>query len=178
MEMERGIMDSTALIKSLTAQELTHLTYALVLVAIFFGLSTLYLAMKLNRLSRTYQAFMQGGSGENVETMLLARVEDIERLKQDVSLLQAECRRLDQEGLNHIQKVGVVRFNAFENTGSDLSFALAMTNAKGTGFVLSGIYGRDDSRVYAKPLRNGESSYALTKEEKKAIETAEKYKEL
>lgn len=170
-------MESSALIKALSTQELTNLTFSLVVVAVFFGLSTLFLAMKLNRLNRKYMVFMQGGSGETVETMLLSRVEEIERLKRDVAALQAECRRLEQEGLNHIQKVGMIRFNAFENTGSDLSFSLAMTNAKGNGFVMSGIYGRDDSRIYAKPLLQGESTYALTKEEKRAIEESEKSKE-
>ena len=79
---------------------------------------------------------------------------------------------LENEGKTHVQQVGIVRFNAFDNTGSDLSFAVAMLNAANTGFVLSGIYGREESRVYAKPLIKGESTYTLTKEEKQAIEHA------
>ncbi len=167
-------MDTSAVIKPLSGVELTHLTYALVIVASFFGLSSLYFAVKLYRLNKLYQNFMQGATGQSIEQMMLGKIRDIDDLKQSVSLLQTECQRLNSESLKHIQRFGMIRFNAFDNTGSDLSFALAMTNASRNGFVLSGIYGRDESRVYAKPIVNGESTYALTKEEKKAIEEADK----
>jgi len=78
------------------------------------------------------------------------------------------------ESHKHIQQVGIVRFNAFDNTGSDLSFAVALLDAAKNGFVLSGIYGREESRVYAKPVLQGESTYTLTKEEKQALEAAGK----
>ena len=152
--------------------ELTSLTYCVVVVAIILGLSSLYLAIKLRRLNGLYQKMMQGASGESIEEMMLARIQDIEALKQKVSRLSTECERLEEEGRTHIQQVGIVRFNAFDNTGSDLSFAVAMMNASNTGFVLSGIYGREESRVYAKPLIKGESTYMLTREEKQAVDKA------
>ena len=86
--------------------------------------------------------------------------------------LQAKHQSLSVDSLNHFQRMGLVRFNAFDNTGSDLSFALAMTDAARNGFVLSGIYGREESRVYAKPIVEGESTYMLTKEEKQALQAA------
>ena len=68
----------------------------------------------------------------------------------------------------------MVRYNAYKDTGSDLSFALAILNDNNTGIVLNGIYGRDTSNIYAKPVVNGNSEYALSKEEKEAIERAMK----
>lgn len=168
------MMETSPIIQPLSGVELTNLTYALVIVASFFGISSLFFAIKLHKLNKLYQKFMKGATGQSVEQMLLVKIQDIEVLKRAVNELQNECKRMDSESLEHIQRFGMIRFNAFDNTGSDLSFALAMTNASRTGFVLSGIYGRDESRVYAKPLLNGESSYALTKEEKKAIEEANK----
>ena len=167
-------MDSSAIVKPLSGVELTHLTYALVIVATFFGLSSLYLAVKLHRLNLLYRKMMQGSNGESLEAMLLARIQDVETLKQTVRGLQSECEKLDAESRKHIQQVGIVRFNAFDNTGSDLSFAVAMLDAAKNGFVLSGIYGREESRVYAKPVLQGESTYTLTKEEKQALEAAAK----
>lgn len=167
-------MDSSALVKPLSGVELTHLTYALVVVAIFFGLSSLYLAVRVQRLTLLYRKMMRGSNGESLEAMMLARVQDIETLKQKVLFLSSECERLDTESRKYIQQVGLVRFNAFENTGSDLSFAVAMMDAAKTGLVLSGIYGREESRVYAKPVLKGESTYTLTKEEKQALEVASK----
>ena len=71
-----------------------------------------------------------------------------------------------------IQKVGVVRYNAFENTGSDLSFALALLDNKDNGIVLNGIFSRESSNLYAKPVISGKSSYSISEEEEKAIEKA------
>jgi hypothetical protein len=67
-----------------------------------------------------------------------------------------------------------VRYNAFDKTGSDLSFTLALLNDQMDGFVLTSIFGREDSRVYAKPLLGGKSQYALSQEEQQAIKAAMK----
>ena len=167
-------MEAAAIVKPLSGVELTHLIYALVVVATFFGLSSLYLAMKLHRLSGSYQKMMQGAEGKSIEEMMLARIREIEELKQSVGELQNQQRLLSADGMKHLQRLGLIRFNAFDNTGSDLSFSLAMTDAERNGFVLSGIYGREESRVYAKPIVAGESTYMLTKEEKQALEVAGK----
>ncbi len=167
-------MEAATIIKPLSGIELTHLTFALVVVATFFGLSSLYLAIKLHRLSGSYQKMMQGADGKSIEEMMLARIQEIEDLKQRVGDLQEKQRLLSLDGMNHLQRLGLIRFNAFDNTGSDLSFSLAMTDAERNGFVLSGIYGREESRVYAKPIVAGESTYMLTKEEKQALDAAAK----
>ncbi|HWR28855.1 MAG TPA: DUF4446 family protein [Negativicutes bacterium] len=167
-------MESSEILKPLSGVELTHLTYALVVVATFFGLSSLYLVVRLHRLTLLYKKMMQGATGESIETMMLDRIQDIEALKKNVAELRQECEKLDAESRTHIQQVGIVRFNAFDNTGSDLSFAVAMLDAANSGMVLSGIYGREESRVYAKPVLKGESTYMLTKEERQALETAYK----
>ena len=172
--MEGDTMEASALVKPLSGIELTNLTYALVVVASFFGLSSLYLAIKLQRLSALYRKMMQGADGQSIEQMMLGRISEIEELKQAVADLQAKHQSLSEDSLNHIQRMGLIRFNAFDNTGSDLSFALAMTDAARNGFVLSGIYGREESRVYAKPIVDGESTYMLTKEEKQALQAAAK----
>ena len=165
-------MESSAIIKPLSSIELTNLIYGVVIVAVFFGISSLYLTIKLHRLEGLYKKMMLGAVGESIEEMMLARIRDIENLKKKVADLTVECERLENSSRSHVQQVGIVRFNAFDNTGSDLSFAVAMMDAAKTGFVLSGIYGREESRVYAKPLINGESTYMLTKEEKQAVEKA------
>lgn len=79
-----------------------------------------------------------------------------------------------------IQKVGIVRYNAFSDTGSDLCFALALLDFEDNGIVLNGIYSRDNTTTtYAKPIEKGKSTYVLAKEEVEAIEkakqSAEKY---
>ncbi|MBI2024013.1 DUF4446 family protein [Candidatus Giovannonibacteria bacterium] len=70
------------------------------------------------------------------------------------------------------QHVGIVRFNPFPDAGGDQSFAIAIMDEKKSGVVLSSLYGRDTSRIYAKPLENASSHYQLSNEELKAIEEA------
>ena len=71
-----------------------------------------------------------------------------------------------------LERVGVVRFNPYHDTGGDYSFAVALLDAAGAGVVITGLYHRDRCRVYAKPVATWESSYKLTDEEREAIAQA------
>ena len=79
---------------------------------------------------------------------------------------------MDNQISSCIQKIGLVRYNAFKDTGSDLSFTLAILNEENTGVVLNGIYGRDMSNIYAKSVEKGQSKNILSEEEKEAISKA------
>ena len=70
------------------------------------------------------------------------------------------------------KKCGIYKYNAYKDTGSDLSFTLALLNEDNDGVVLNGIYSRDMSNIYAKPVKGGKSPYKITEEEKKAIDRA------
>lgn len=77
--------------------------------------------------------------------------------------------------LKHLQKAGFVRFNPFTNTGGDQSFALAILNGHDDGFVISSLHSRDQTRTFAKPIKNGKGEkFELSKEEKMAIDKAVK----
>lgn len=71
-----------------------------------------------------------------------------------------------------VQHVGLVRFDAFEDMGGHLSFAAAMLDGEGDGFVFSSINGRQETRIYAKPIERGASRYHLSEEEQEAIRRA------
>ncbi|MBR3697073.1 MAG: DUF4446 family protein [Clostridia bacterium] len=124
-------------------------------------------------LHKNYISFMKKiGNGKNIDEMLKNYLEEIETIKKDNSEIKAYYTKLDYEISSSIQKVGLVRFNAFQNVGSDLSFALALLDRDNNGVVLNGIYGSDSSNIYAKPIKNGNSTYKLSEEEKEAIEIA------
>ena len=82
------------------------------------------------------------------------------------------CKKIDNDIKGCTQKIGIVRYNAFKDTGSDLSFTLALLDKYNNGVVLNGIYARDSSNIYAKPIENGASKYVLSDEEKEAINRA------
>ena len=124
-------------------------------------------------LHKNYLKFMKKiGNGNNLDEMLKQYLEDVSEIKKDNSEIKAYYTKLDYDIGSSIQKVGLVRFNAFQNVGSDLSFAIALLDRDNNGIVLNGIYGSDSSNIYAKPIKNGESTYQLSDEEKEAIEIA------
>ncbi len=71
-----------------------------------------------------------------------------------------------------LSRTGLVRYNPFDDTGADLSFSLAILSDDYDGMVLTSLWGRDEVRVYAKPIKQGASRYALSNEEKQALDLA------
>ena len=81
-------------------------------------------------------------------------------------------KRLDKDISLCIKKIGMVRYSAFKDTGSDLSFALALLNDNNDGVLLNGIYSREMSNIYAKQVNQGKTNVKLSDEEKQALEIA------
>ena len=128
-------------------------------------------------LNKNYVNFMKKmGNGNNLDEMLKKYLDEVNNIKQDNSEIKAYYTKLDYDISTSIQKIGLVRYNAFQNVGSDLSFAVALLDRDNNGFVLNGIYGSESSNIYAKPIKNGESTYQLSEEEKQAIQIASQEK--
>lgn len=144
----------------------------LILTALIFLALLIFINIniKMNRLNNRYRKMMRGIDGGNLEHLLLAQVEEVRQAVAKVNQLEGEYRRLNEIATASIQHVGIVRYSAFEEIGSDLSFSLALLDSNKNGVVLSSIYGRSESRVYAKPVVRGQSSYLLTDEEKRALD--------
>lgn len=146
-----------------------------VVAAGFILLLILYIinCIKLSKLRKGYANFMKKlGNGKNLEEMLKNYVEKVEEVYQKNIELDAFCKKLDSDMAGCLQKVGIVRYSAFKDMGSDLSFALAILDEKNNGVVLNGIYSREISNIYAKPITEGKSNYTISQEEQKAIDMA------
>ena len=146
---------------------------------IFAGISLILLilfiivSVRLKKSNKNYSVFMKKlGNGNNIEEILRKYVEQVETVKNKTEDLNKYCHRLDAEITACIQKVGMVRYNAFKDTGSDLSFALALLDDNNNGVVLNGIYSREMSNIYAKQITKGEALNKLSEEERQAIEIA------
>lgn len=130
-------------------------------------ISILYSNIKLKN---KYNKFMKKiGNGKNIEEDLENYMYRVERIERQNAEIISYCKNLDDEVSKCIQKVGIVRYSAFKDTGSDLSFAVAMLDENNDGVVFNGIYSREISNIYAKPVKNGKSEYTLSEEEKEAI---------
>ena len=92
----------------------------------------------------------------------------------DIRLLEKRAQSIETDGLSHVQKVGLIRFNPFKELGGDHSFSLAILNGQDSGVVITGLHTRERTRVYMKDIKNGKSQSDLSAEEKKAVMTAQK----
>ncbi len=127
--------------------------------------------------NRKYINFMRKmGNGNNLDEMLKKYLEDVREIKKDNSEIKAYYTQLDNNIDSCVQKIGLVRYNAFKDVGSDLSFAIALLDRNDNGVVLNGLYGSESSNIFAKPVKNGVSKYQLSEEEKEALEIAEQSK--
>lgn len=148
------------------------------LIIIFIGIILLFLLyliniFKLIKLRKNYKSFMNKiGNGNNIQETIENYIKKIEDVQKENNDLKNYCKQLDNTLSTSIQKIGLVRYSAFKDTGSDLSFTLALLNEKNTGVVLNGIYSREMSNIYAKPVENGISTYTLSEEEQQAIRKA------
>ena len=144
---------------------------AVIIIILLIGFITVIIS--LNKLNKKYKKFLEKlGNGKNIEEDLenfmykTARVE-----KQNAEIIE-NIKNLSSDMTKCIQKIGIVRYSAFKDTGSDLSFALALLDENNNGVVLNGIYSREMSNIYAKPVENGKSTYTISEEENKAIQKA------
>ena len=129
--------------------------------------------VKLRKIKKEYKIFMKKlGNGNNLEEMLKSYIYKVEDMDVKNQELQTYCKKLDNDMASCIQKIGIVRYSAFKDTGSDLSFALALLDERNDGVVLNGIYSRELSNIYAKPINKGESTYTVSEEERQAINLA------
>ncbi len=141
---------------------------ALVVVLILL----LALFVRLSRLTKRHKSLISGMDGLNLEELLESYLGKVHAAEVQVKELEEICHKLSSYARKSLQNVALVRFNAFENMGSDLSFAAAFLDMNGDGLVISSINSREESRVYAKPVSGRTSSYHLSREEEDAISQA------
>jgi hypothetical protein len=129
--------------------------------------------LKLKKINKNYKIFMKKiGNGNNIDEMLKNYINKVDEVSDKNEEIINYCKTIDNRISLCIKKVGMVRYSAFKDTGSDLSFALALLNDKNDGVILNGIYSREMSNIYAKQVIDGKCSNKLSEEERQALEIA------
>jgi hypothetical protein len=148
---------------------------ALTILAIVGIVWVLDLQARLRRLQRRYEKTFAAGEDEENTSMAAALEKMAARLAETTTRTERLVTRIEQADAtmaHAVQGIGLVRFRAFKDTGGDQSFALALADGEGNGIVISALYGRDATRIYAKPIEGWLSPKALGKEEKQALAKA------
>lgn len=133
---------------------------------------TIVLSSKLARISRRRRADLSGDTAEEVLNCLTEQSESIIALQRASDETSSAVAKHGEALMDCVQKVGLVRFNAFNDIGGEQSFALVLLDANRNGVAISSLYGRQDSRLYAKGIINGEGERPLSDEERRAMEAA------
>jgi hypothetical protein len=144
------------------------------LIAIVFVLvvAAVSLARRTRRLDARLQGITRGTEGRSLEAVLDAHLEKVFAVSRELDEVAARTAILEGAQRRAFQRVGLVRYNPFEETGGNQSFALALLDANGDGWVLSSLHARSGTRVYAKAIRAGRAEAGLSAEETDAIRQA------
>lgn len=167
-ESEDRAIDLNALVEPFTGAALVGLALAVLLLLLL----TLVQARRLGRLRRRLDGLTRGADGESLDQVLHAHLDKVHGVARELDELMARSAVIEAAVRRSIQRVGLVRFNPFEDTGGNQSFALALLDAAGTGVVVSSLHSRTGTRVYAKSITDGRSDGALSEEESAALRQA------
>ena len=124
------------------------------------------------RLRLRLRRVLTGGESTSLDQILDQQSQRLDGLSGRVDALNKLHRELEAITQRAIQKVGVIRYNPFADAGGDQSFAIALLDAEGSGLVVSSLHSRTETRVFAKPVRAGRSTYPLSDEEQQAVKKA------
>ena len=134
---------------------------------------------RIKNLEDKYYSFIaKFGGNRSIEEVMNNYMKMVKNVNEDNKIIKANILNVERQLDMCVQNIGMVRYNAFDDVGSELSFAIAMLDNEDNGFVINSIYGRTSSNVYAKTIENGTSKVTLSDEEIKAVNKAKEHKKL
>lgn len=151
---------------------LAFFSFAL-LAAAFLLAFNLYFLLKIRKIGKKTDLFFSGKKGADLEEIILKQAKEMQELDKEIQELFEISNKINALAHRGLHKVGVIRFNPFKDIGGDQSFAIALLDGNNSGLVISSLHTREGTRIYTKPVIQGESKkYQLTEEEKQAITVA------
>jgi hypothetical protein len=145
---------------------------ALAIAVIVLLVIVVLLWRRLASLDRRLAGLTRGHDGESLESTLHVTLDKVANLTSGVDRLASRATVLEAVQRTAVQRTALVRFNPFEDTGGNQSFAIALLDADGDGVVVSSLHARQNTRVYAKAVAGGRSEAALSDEEADALRQA------
>lgn len=144
------------------------------MLLLFIILFVLYVnvTMKYNRLRSSYQTFMRGKDGKTLEESMKEKFQEAETLIKVTKQNRADIRDINKRLDGNYQKMGIVKYDAFNEMGGKLSFAIAMLDGQNNGWVMNAMHSREGCYTYVKEIVNAESFVELAEEEAEALDKA------
>lgn len=159
-------------IEDLTGISLDVITTGLAALVLILIIIMIINGVKMRKLKKRYEAFMSGKNAASLEDTLVKRLNQVD----DLIASDEDTKRKVQMVLDHLdntyQKVGLVKYDAFNEMGGKLSFSLALLNRKNDGFIINAMHSREGCYTYIKEIINGNSVIMLADEEREALDMA------
>jgi hypothetical protein len=156
----------------LVTPSLGAIVVVLAVAVIVLAVAVVALLRRTARIDRRIASLTQGGDGTSLESTLHSNLQKVGTLARSVDELASRSAMLERVQRRAIQRVALVRYNPFEDTGGNQSFALALLDQHGDGLVISSLHARAGTRVYGKAIAGGKSEAALSDEEAEALRDA------
>ena len=145
---------------------------ALLMICVGLLIYVILVNIKLNKLNNKYKSFMSGKDGKTLENVIERRFSQIDELIRCDKEMRKKVDAINENLLVTFQKIGIVKYDAFNEMGGKLSFAIALLNKENTGFVINAMHSREGCYTYIKEIIKGESYILLGEEENEAVKKA------
>lgn len=145
---------------------------ALGAIVVFLFLWILGLSFWLYRTNKHYSRLVARTGKEDLRAILESLLQNQTAVEKHLKDLHVQIRDFEKKSQEFIQRIGLIKFNPYNETGGDQSFALALLDEKDTGIVILSLHGREGTRIYIKSVNQGKATLELSKEEKQAIDRA------
>jgi biopolymer transport protein ExbB/TolQ len=152
-----------------------YIAYALigmVIAIIILFILVIVAFVQINKFKKKYNKFMLGKDGNSLENDIINIYEDNKNLKLGIEKNNEDIKTLFSKNEKALQRVGLVKYDAFKEMGGNLSFALALLDESNNGVVINSVHSSDGCYSYTKRIKDGDSQIALSNEEKEAVERA------
>lgn len=152
--------------------DLTYLFIGAFAAIILLFLIVIVLCVNLGKLSKRYKKFMGGKNAKSLEKDIMGLYEDNRLIKASMDKNRKDIENLYRKLEGTFQKIGIVKYDAFDQMGGQLSFSLALLDENDNGFILNSVHSTEGCYSYTKEIKNGLCDISLGDEEKKALDIA------
>lgn len=158
----------------MATEVLLYLVLVLLIMQVVFIGIVINLQMKHKRMQEKYQIFMRGKDGKSLEKGFLEQFKTVEKLERAVKQNTRDIDTIYKRMKTHYQKIGIVRYDAFQEMEGNLSFVLTMLDENNNGWVFNAMHSREGCYTYIKEIVKGESYMELGEEERESLKKAMK----
>lgn len=152
--------------------DIGYILLGVIVIIVVLLIVTIVQIVKTSKLNKKYNKFMQGKDAKSLEADIIKLYEDNHDIKSMTETNRQDIKKIYKNMELTFQKIGIVKYDAFQQMGGKLSFSLALLNEKNNGFILNSVHSSEGCYSYTKEIKNGQCEISLGNEEEKALNIA------